>query len=48
MANTKLSPNMIVTIERILARGNTAEVKIEKSQPVIIEIKRKKVEPPKE
>lgn len=44
----RLSPQHVELIEKLLQKGSVAEVKIEKSQPVVIEIKRKKVEiPPK-
>ena len=37
-----LTPEMIKTIQKILDKGNQVEVKIEKSEIVIIEIRRKK------
>ena len=40
--NPLLTPEMIKTIQKILDKGNQVEVKIEKSEIVIIEIRRKK------
>ncbi len=39
-----IPPELVKEIEKILDRGHTCEVKIEKSKPVLIEIKRKKVD----
>lgn len=43
MPTPTLTMEMIEVINRILDKGNQAEVKIEKGEIVIIEIKRKKI-----
>jgi len=39
--NIRISPEIIGEIERIINRGNTAEIKVRKDDVIVLEVKRR-------